>query len=334
MLDLIPNNSRLSDIRDGIQYDHNDPFDLSLFTDRAVFDRVPIVAQTYLEDNTEYGDTIQQVVEPTKIDNYHAILNKATGQLVDMRPIPKSYQLVPHQNMMQVQAEQLADSPLGGRLRVVDRLFEAGKKAHRTIYFEDLKADVRSRQDSDSVVPRLDVFNSIDMSWSFQVFSGAYRDLCRNTLVFGGEKAYHQKRRHTRNLDTSALTGKAVLSLDMFQNQREQMDRWASLGLSSRQFVELLSETICKRKARPSDKEDQPINKSLLNYLGDQFEEEAKELGETMWSGYNALTHWSTHTLEKGREKQKQHDAQRKRADMVRDVLTSEPWQVLEGVAA
>tara|TARA_B100001287_G_scaffold68070_2_gene55842 strand:- start:2015 stop:3019 length:1005 start_codon:yes stop_codon:yes gene_type:complete len=334
MLDLIPNNSRLSDIRDGIQYDHNDPFDLSLFTDRAVFERVPIEAQTYWEDKTPYGDTIQQVVEPTKIDNYHAILNKATGQLVDMRPIPKSYQLVPHQNMMQVQAEQLADSPLGGRLRVVDRLFEAGKKAHRTIYFEDLKADVRSRQDSDSVVPRLDVFNSIDMSWSFQVFSGAYRDLCRNTLVFGGEKAYHQKRRHTRNLDTSALTGKAVLSLDMFQNQREQMDRWASLGLSSRQFVELLSETICKRKARPSDKEDQPINKSLLNYLGDQFEEEAKELGETMWSGYNALTHWSTHTLEKGREKQKQHDAQRKRADMVRDVLTSEPWQVLEGVAA
>jgi len=321
MLDLVPtNNSRLSDIRDGIQYDHSDPFDLSLFTDRAVFERQPVLADV---------DGL-----PQRLDGFSAIYNRASGQLVSMRPVPNSYQLVPHQDMMKVQAEQLADSPLGGRLRVVDRLFEAGKKAHRTIYFEDLKADVRSRQGSDSVVPRLDVFNSIDMSWSFQVFSGAYRDLCRNTLVFGGEKAYHQKRRHTRNLDTSALTGKAVLSLDMFQNQREQMDRWASLGLSSRQFVDVLSETICKRKARPSDKEEQPINKSLLNYLGDQFEEEAKELGETMWAGYNALTHWSTHTLEKGREKQKQHDAQRKRADMVRDVLTSEPWQTLEGVAA
>ena len=333
MLDLVPNNSRpnryhLKDIRDGIQYDHNDPFDLSLFTDRAVFERVPIAAEI---EEPYYDDT---VVHSVGLDNYHAILNKATGQLVDMRPIPKTYQLVPHQDMMKVQAQQLADSPLGGRLRVVDRLFEAGKKAHRTIYFEDLKADVKSRQGSDSVVPRLDVFNSIDMSWAFQVFSGAYRDLCRNTLVFGGEKAYHQKRRHTRNLDTSALTGKAVLSLDMFQNQREQMDSWASLGLSSRQFVDVLSETICKRKARPSDGEEQPINKSLLNYLGDQFEEEARELGETMWAGYNALTHWSTHTLEKGREKQKQHDAQRKRADMVRDVLTSEAWQTLEGVAA
>ena len=102
MLDLVPNNSRLSDIRDGIQYDHNDPFDLSLFTDRAVFERVPIEAQTYWEDRTPYGDVIQQIIEPTKIDNYHAVLNKATGQLVDMRPIPKSYQLVPHQDMMKV----------------------------------------------------------------------------------------------------------------------------------------------------------------------------------------------------------------------------------------
>ena len=333
MLDLVPNspNRRLSDIRDGIQYDHGDPFDLSLFTDRAVFERVPIAAEI---EEPYYDDT---VVHSVGLDNYHAVLNKATGQLVDMRPIPKTYQLVPHQTMMQVQAEQLADSPLGGRLRVVDRLFEAGKKAHRTIYFEDLKADVKGHKvSSDCVVPRLDVFNSIDMSWAFQVFSGAYRDLCRNTLVFGGEKAYHQKRKHTRNLDTASLTGKAVLSLDMFQNQREQMNLWASLGLSTRQFVDVLSETICKREARHADTEEKPVNKALLNYLGDQFEEEAKELGETMWAGYNALTHWSTHTLDTPRSKstQKQHDTQRKRSDMVRDVLTSEAWQTLEGVAA
>ena len=113
MLDLVPNNSRpnryhLKDIRDGIQYDHNNPFDLSLFTDRAVFERVPIAAEI---EEPYYNDNILNNVG---IDNYHAILNKATGQLVDMRPIPKTYQLVPHQTMMQVQAEQLADSPLGG----------------------------------------------------------------------------------------------------------------------------------------------------------------------------------------------------------------------------
>ena len=330
MLDLVPTNSRLSDIRDGIQYDHSDPFDLSLFTDRAVFERVPIAAEM------EGGSGDETFFHMVTIDNYHAVMNKATGQLVDMRPIPKTYQLVPHQTMMQVQAEQLADSPLGGRLRVVDRLFEAGKKAHRTIYFEDLKADVKGHKvSSDSVVPRLDVFNSIDMSWAFQVFSGAYRDLCRNTLVFGGEKAYHQKKKHTRNLDTGSLTGKAVLSLDMFANQRELMDKWASVGLTPRAFQYVLEETICQRPARPSDKPDEkPLNKGLLDYLVNQYHDEAIELGETMWAGYNALTHWSTHTMEKGTSTQRQHDVQRQRADKVRDVLTSDAWLSLEGIAA
>ena len=46
---------------------------------------------------------------------------------------------------------------------------------------------------------------------AFQVFSGAYRDLCRNTLVFGGQKAYHQQAKHTRNLSTTALMTKAKL---------------------------------------------------------------------------------------------------------------------------
>ena len=323
-LDLITTNQPVTKIRDGLEYKHSDPNDLSLFTERAVFERVPTLADI---------DGL-----PEAMDGYDAIFNRATGQLVDMRPIAKSYQLVPHQDMLAAQSRQLADSQLAGeRVQVVDRLFEAGKKAHRTIYFQDMKADVKSRAGSDSVVPRLDVFNSIDMSWSFQVFSGAYRDLCRNTLVFGGQKAYHQKKKHTRNLDTASLTGKAMLSLDMFTNQRELMDSWAATGLTERQFRNILEGTICQRPARPSDKEDaEPVNKGLLDYLLYQYREESEELGATLWAGYNALTHWATHTLETPRAKktQKSHDVTRQRNDRVRDVLASDAWQVLEGVAA
>lgn len=323
-LDLTVTSQPVTEIRDGLEYKHSDPNDLSLFTERAVFERVPTLADI---------DGL-----PEAMNGYDAIFNRATGQLVDMRPIAKSYQLVPHQDMLAAQSRQLADSQLAGqRVQVVDRLFEAGKKAHRTIYFQDMKADVKSRAGSDSVVPRLDVFNSIDMSWAFQVFSGAYRDLCQNTLVFGGQKAYHQKKKHTRNLDTTALTGKAMLSLDMFTNQRELMDSWAATGLTERQFRNILEGTICQRPARPSDKDDaEPVNKGLLDYLLYQYREETEELGETLWAGYNALTHWATHTLETPRAKktQKTHDVTRQRNDRVRDVLASDGWQELERVAA
>ena len=331
-LDLTTINQPVTEIRDGLEYKHSDPNDLSLFTERAVFERVPVSAEI---ERPYYDDT---VIENIGLGGYDAIFNRATGQLVDMRPIAKSYQLVPHQDMLAAQSRQLEDSQLAGqRVQVVDRLFEAGKKAHRTIYFSDMKADVNSRAGSDSVVPRLDVFNSIDMSWAFQVFSGAYRDLCRNTLVFGGQKAYHQKKRHTRNLDTASLTGKAMLSLDMFTNQRELMDSWAATGLSERQFRDILEGSICQRPARPSDTEEkETVNKGLLDYLLYQYREETAELGETLWAGYNALTHWATHTLETPRAKktQKSHDVTRQRNDRVRDVLASDAWQVLEGVAA
>jgi hypothetical protein len=263
------------------------------------------------------------------------------NELLDMNPYKDTYNLVHHEEVFTKQAEQLADSQLGGqRMRVIDRIFEGGKKAHRTIYFPDMTCEVKSRAAQDTVTPRLDVYNSIDKSWSFQVFSGAYRDLCRNTLVFGGEKSYHQKKKHTRNLNTEALTNKAVLSLDMFTNQRDQLNRWTGAGLSLRQFMDILGDTICKRKEKASDRFDDAvrpaINKGLMDVLCDQYVAESHELGETMFAGYNALTHWSTHTLETKRSKsnQKQHDAQRNRSNMVRDVLTSESWRALEGVAA
>ena len=54
----------------------------------------------------------------------------------------------------------------------------------------------------------------------------AYRDLCRNTLVFGGEKAHHQKRKHTKNLSVGALISKAAMGLEFWQNNRDQMQLW------------------------------------------------------------------------------------------------------------
>ena len=316
----------LKEIRDGWQFEHSNPFNLDLFTQRAVFERVPVVAEP----------TIDDIVHPERMTGFDAIFNRASGEVVQMRPVPKSYQLVPHEKMLAKQAEQIQDSELRNQsVKVVDRLFEQGKKAHRTIYFTDLTSEVKSRAGNDSVVPRLDVFNSIDGKWAFQVFSGAYRDLCRNTLVFGGEKAYHSKHKHTRNLDTTAMTGKATLSLDMFTGQRELMDSWARRSLSPVDFAKILEGSICARPARPSDNEgDRLVNKSLFDYMMGLFEEETHELGETMWAGYNALTHWSTHTLEKGTKKQNQHEAQRRRSDDVRDILTGDAWQSLEMAAA
>jgi hypothetical protein len=76
------------------------------------------------------------------------------------------------------------------------------------------------------------------------------------------------------------------------------------------------------------------------------FDKEKKELGQTMWAAYNALTHWSTHTQEgwtdlvsgkeyqSGKSTQNVANVQRTRNDMVRTVLASPSWTWAESIAA
>ena len=130
---------------------------------------------------------------------------------------------------------------------------------------------------------------AVDMSWAFQIFSGAYRDLCRNTLVFGGQKAYHQRKIHKGDISPEAMIAKATNGLEHWTQNSEQMERWQSIGMSDREFADILKETICHKKTRAADVEAKlAINERRLNWLLERFNEEKAELGSTMWGAYNA----------------------------------------------
>jgi hypothetical protein len=135
---------------------------------------------------------------------------------------------VPHDKLFAEQARQLADSDLPtDNVTVLDRIYHHGKRVHRTVIFDDLDHVVTNRGGvSDRVRCRMDIFNSVDLSWAFQVFSGAYRDLCRNTLVFGGEKSYHQRKVHRGTLSPEAMIAKATNGLEMWPELGETM--WAA----------------------------------------------------------------------------------------------------------
>jgi len=309
---------------EGITYEHSQPEDLSLYREKAVFKKIPLYADVPIAD----------VSQMEKLEKNFALYNQATHDVLDF-VVSKSYNLVPHEVTFSDLARSIRNSSLGNeRMKVTDRIFDKGARAHRTIEFPDMRADVRSRTAGDSVAPRIDLYNSVNATWAYQLFSGAYRDLCRNSCVFGGEKAFYAKKKHTKNLAPEALIEKGVVSVDMFTSQRELMDRWAATALSDEQFAQILKETVCFKKTR-AGQEDQ-YNKGLFNYLMDQFEEETASLGHTLWAGYNALTHWSTHTDEKGRSNQVAYKAEYDRSNQVRNVLSSPSWGYLEslGVAA
>ena len=198
---------------------HKDYTDVSFYEDNSKIKKVEldaIIPSPVNKDNLDCGE----VITPERLHGYFGLYNSSLDKLLETRPVSSTYKLVPHHELFHEQAKILGQSDLPlENITVKDQLYKGGLQAHRTIFFHDLETTVSNNKDK--VLSRIDIFNSCDMSWSFQVFSGAYRDLCRNTLVFGGQKAYHQQAKHTRNLSTTALMTKASIGLEFWNNQKE-----------------------------------------------------------------------------------------------------------------
>ena len=330
MLDLVNTNATEAAIRRGdeIYAIHNNVNDVSLFSKYARVERVPLEAGC---PSAGFGDA--EVLTMRPVEGFSALYNRATDSLLDTRPVSRHYALIPHDTLFEKQAALLAESPLpSDHVTVTDRIYGFGKRVHRSVVFHDLCTETRTRTGKpDRVECRMDIFNSVDMSWAFQVFSGAYRDLCRNSLVFGGAKSYHQRKIHKGHVSVDAMISKAGYGLDMWVNNKEQMEIWKASHCSSFDFQRMLQQTICRKKTKAARHDEKlAINESKLNWLLERFSEETPELGNTLWAAYNALTHYATHLPGTQTRNSNKELVATRRNDEVRDVIGSSFWQGLE----
>ena len=329
MLDLVNTNATDAAIRRGdeIYAIHNNVNDVSLFSKFAKVERVPIEAGC----PAAWNDF--DIVTNRPVEGYSALYNRATDALLDVRPVSRHYALISHDSLFEKQAALLAESPLpSDHVTVTDRIYGYGKRVHRTVVFHDLNTETRTRTGKvDRVECRMDIFNSVDLSWAFQVFSGAYRDLCRNSLVFGGQKSYHQRKIHKGHISVDAMISKASLGLDMWTNNRDQMEVWKNSHCSEFDLQRMLTATICRKNTRAAKNDEKlAINESKLNWLLERFNEETPELGNTLWAAYNALTHYATHLPGTQTRNANKELVATRRNDEVRDVIGSSFWQGLE----
>ena len=115
---------------------HNKIDDLSLYNHFGAVERVPLEAMV---------STADDLVTPVKLKRFHGLMNSKTRQLLDVRPIGKTYALVNHGPVFEAQAKQLAASDLPlDNVEVLDRVYDAGARAHRTIIFHDLSKQTRT----------------------------------------------------------------------------------------------------------------------------------------------------------------------------------------------
>ena len=319
-------------------YEHNDLNDMSLFD----FGVEP-VSMHYFHNDTEH-----------KIDGKMAVIRSDTGDFMGNHS--NKYKLVPHIDLYRKHTIKLLESDIGkSEVQVIDQLWDKGAKTRRTVHFLDHTMKVK---DGDEVCLRSDIFNSIDGAWSFQTFTGAYRSLCLNTLVFGGQKFYHERRKHTSGLNVGSALSKIANTLDVFTNQTEKFQLWSNAKLTDKQVALFLAHSICKKDSKTVETlgaiadtttiDTKLINTRLSDYLLYRYEQEQSSLGKTIWALYNALTHWSTHTdetyetmndkgelreISMGRKGSQKANVQKDREILVRNALDSQAWQTLESLA-
>ena len=217
----------------------------------------------------------------------------------------KDYKLVDHRPLFAEVTRQLIDSPdiITENLLIEDRSYEGDTKAIRNIQLLDHTQDIEG---TGELVMRIDVLNSTNSSWKFQCFTGSYRDYCRNSMVFGGERQYYTMKKHTSNFNYVQEVAKIVTAVDQFANQGDTFRRWLKTSITDDQVINFFKEALCKKSLTDikelnlaidnDDDIEKQYNQKELGFLIHKWEEELKTgMSRNLYTLYNALTNWSTH---------------------------------------
>jgi hypothetical protein len=189
------------------------------------------------------------------------------------------------------------------------------------------------------VNPKFIFRTSQDGTWANNGMMGLWRSSCWNTLVSGNKLAYVYGR-HTKGFSLPAFTAKIKNAGEYIRGDAmKEMKNWFNTPLNREEAIELFKGTLAKRTDNVSRKNKH--NKVILSHLMNIFDEEnrhchgralyegknSRDVG-SLWTAYQAATHWSTHTT-KGKAKARSENLQNVRVlreERVRKMLRSKEW--------
>jgi hypothetical protein len=211
--------------------------------------------------------------------------------------VGKNYKLVPHASLYQTVNEELNNSYREfNNIDVIDQVFDKGALVKRTIVCKDdqYKIYIPTRNGSDFQYLRFDIYNSYNMKMAFHFVFGGYGGYCSNLQVFNGKAFVKHYGKHTINLNDLELVNDIGRLIDNYLIQANRMSTWGEKELPRLDYASSFFKNImCKGSEVTANK----TNKKRLEDLNDIFIRERERWGNTVWSLYNAMTHWATHNF-------------------------------------
>jgi len=212
------------------------------------------------------------------LNNWNCVVNDDTGDVLHVHT--QKYALIENQKVYSAFDEAIINSPLDTReMRVNDDMSHNGARAFREYIFPHIGIDAGN---GDMSAMRIVLFNSYDGSMSFQGRIGGYRFVCANTCVMGSD-ILNLKVRHIGEVNIGDISDRLVGAGSAFYEESKRWAEWAKVEITLADASEIINSI-------PN------VSVRLIDSLLANFAVARETDGSNLWTLYNVLTYWSTHS--------------------------------------
>jgi len=291
-------------------------------------------------DNENYTPVFGDRMEPLSGDI--GMVLKRTDSKVPLAIVSEAYEPVQYLDVVSGVEEALNMSGLDMTdAEFETNVFDNGAKLELRAKFpaHAMCFETRGYEDTDEVIPEFCFRTSHNRTWANNGMMGLWRSKCWNTLVSGDKLAYVYGR-HTKNFHIPSFAAKIKNAGEYIAGSGfGQMKEWYHTKVSRDATVDLFTKTLAKRM--DNVKRKTVANKVMLSNLMKIFDEENRHIHGrsryesyaqrnegTLWTAYQAATHWSSHgTI--GLMNRPSHSTIVGREEKVRKMLQSNEWLAL-----
>lgn len=221
----------------------------------------------------------------TRITDQKALVNQNDGRV--MAIVSDRYKIIPYEDTLTMVEEVTKEVTNYGAIQLCPRVFANGGKFAVTMKFPESQHIIR---EGDGIVPKLEIFNSLDLGMKLLGRFGAFRLRCTNGM--GTWEQFKQfARRHLQKLFLEDLKMSILEGMSLFGIQVEAWKKWAEIEMT--QPVYDGAWEMLPFSAPEKEKIE------VLKGIGDSLTlpDALKQKALTLWDMNNVLTQFASHEV-------------------------------------
>lgn len=221
----------------------------------------------------------------TLIDGKKAIVDNVSGKVFNT--CSDQYRVIHYEDVVGMVEDVIKGVQGYGKIEVKPLILSDGGKMRIGLTFPEAQHLIRTK---DSVVPKVEVFTSYDLSYRLMGKFGAFQLRCTNGM--GTWKHFKQfARKHLQTLNLADLKDTILEGMDLFGIQVDYWKKWAETALDQATYDGLWEELPF------SMKEKEKIE--ALPQIGDRMliPDALKQGLLTIWDFSSILTQFNTHEV-------------------------------------